>query len=56
VGQDIKTLIDEEKNAGYHNIIWDGRDNYGRYVASGIYLCQFQADDFVEVKKLVLIR
>jgi len=56
LGQEIRTLIDGQKGAGYHEAIWDGRDNSGKDVASGIYIYRIQAGDFVDMKKMELIR
>jgi len=56
MGQTVKTLVDETKTLGYYHVIWDGRDDRGEEVASGIYLCRLEADDFKEVKKMILLK
>jgi flagellar hook assembly protein FlgD len=48
--------VDEEKAAGNYHVIWDGKDDSGKEVASGIYFYQLKTKDFVETKKMVLIR
>jgi len=40
LGALVKTLIDESKPAGYHSVVWNGRDDQGRYTASGVYFCR----------------
>jgi hypothetical protein len=55
-GQEITTLLVEEKEAGSYQIRWEGKDNLGRPVASGIYLIRFEAEEFVKVRKMVVIR
>jgi len=50
-GQEIKTLVDEGQEGGYHECVWDGED-----VASGVYFYRLQAGDFVQTRKMVLIR
>ena len=55
-GQKIKTLIDEEEQAGYHHILWDGRDQRDRAVANGIYFYMLRNGQQKTVKKLVLMR
>ncbi len=56
IGREIKTLISQEQPAGIYSISWDGEDNYGNKVASGAYLYQIIANDFVSTKKMLLIK
>ncbi|MGB2697904.1 MAG: FlgD immunoglobulin-like domain containing protein, partial [Candidatus Zixiibacteriota bacterium] len=56
LGQNIKTLVDEEKSSGTHTIFWDGTDKSGAEVASGIYFYQLKAGDYKELKKMLLIK
>jgi parallel beta-helix repeat protein len=55
-GQLVKILVDEEKLRGNYNIIWDGKDNSGREVSSGIYFYQLKTKDYTDTKKMVLVR
>lgn len=55
-GNEIRSLIDEEKSAGKHNILWDSRNNFGQRVSSGIYFYKIVADNFIETKKMVLMK
>ena len=56
LGQLVRKLVSESKEAGFHEIIWDAMDNEGKSMSSGVYLYRIQADDFTEVKKLMLLR
>lgn len=56
LGQRVRTLVDEDKLPGEYKVIWDGKDNWGKEVSSGIYFYQLKADEYSEVKKMVLIR
>ncbi|MGH7599285.1 MAG: LamG-like jellyroll fold domain-containing protein, partial [bacterium] len=56
LGEEIRTLVDEQREAGYHGVRWDGRDKNGNPVASGVYLYQLQAGSFSEMKKMSLLR
>jgi len=56
LGQEVKRLADRYENAGYSSIIWDGTDNYGSQVSSGIYFCRLTAGDYIDQKKMVVIR
>ncbi len=56
LGQKIRTLVDSAKEAGFHQVHWNGLNDWNEAIGSGEYLCQMQAGDFVAVKKVVLIR
>jgi len=56
MGQEVRTLVDEVKEAGYHSVIWNGLDNNGTPITSGIYYYRMVTDSHVEVKKMVLLR
>jgi hypothetical protein len=56
LGQKIRTLINTKIEAGRHQIIWDGRNDSGISVASGIYLYHFEAEYYSKVMKMVLMR
>jgi len=55
-GQEVATLCDGQMSAGVHTVEWNGRDNSGREVSTGVYLYRLQADDFVAVKKMMLLK
>lgn len=56
LGQKIRTLASGIGESGYHRTLWDGRDDAGRTVASGVYIYTMQAGDFVQARKMVLLR
>jgi hypothetical protein len=56
LGREIKTLVNEFQNAGYKSVLWDGRNNNGAEVSSGVYFCKIIAGDFVDVKKMAVIK
>lgn len=56
LGQEIRTLVDEVREVGSYAIRWDGKNDSGQVVASGIYLYQIQAGDFVQVKKMAFLK
>ena len=55
-GQQIRTLASGHFPAGVYRADWDGRDNQGRAVASGVYLYQLRAGDFLKVNRLSLLK
>ena len=56
LGQDVRFLVDEYKDAGEHTIVWDGKDSQGQQVATGVYFYRLVANDFVDSKKMLLLR
>lgn len=56
LGREVITLVEGIKTAGEHRIRWDGTDESGRQVASGIYLYRLQADRASTTKKMILLR
>ena len=56
LGRDVIQLVDKQKTAGQHNVVWDATDNHGERVAAGLYFCRMQAEDVVDVIKLALVK
>ena len=56
LGRRIRTLIAEEESAGTHQVTWNGLDDEGNRVASGVYLYRMTAEGYTETRKLLLIR
>jgi len=56
LGQNVKTLVDEYQDAGRYTKVWDGHDQSGVEVASGIYFYKIKAGDFSDIKKMVLMK
>jgi flagellar hook assembly protein FlgD len=56
LGQVVRTLVDEEQGTGYHQAVWHGTDEAGRPVSTGIYPYRIKAGDFVETKKMQLVK
>jgi hypothetical protein len=56
LGQEVRRLVSGQKPAGYHTIVWNGKDQQGRPAPSGIYHYRLQAGDFIATKKMVLAK
>jgi flagellar hook assembly protein FlgD len=56
LGQQVRTLVDMDQRAGQYAIMWDGRDDLGREVASGIYFCQLRIGGFHKTIKMMLLK
>jgi hypothetical protein len=55
-GQQIRTLVAKEQKAGYYSVVWDGRNEAGQTVSSGLYLYRVQAGSFVATHKMLMIK
>jgi hypothetical protein len=55
-GRKVRTLVNGEKDAGRHVVDWDGRDEGGRPVGSGVYFYRMVAAGFSDVRKMVLLK
>lgn len=55
-GQVVKTLVRGAKAPGYYTVFWHGRDNRGEPVATGVYFLRMMADQYVQTRKLVLLK
>jgi hypothetical protein len=55
-GQEVRTLVDDNRPAGFWSTEWDGRDNTGNSVGSGVYLYKLETPAFSHSKKMTLIR
>ena len=56
LGQRVKTLADIVQPAGRHRIVWDGKDDQGKDVASGIYFYRLEAGEFSESRRMVILK
>jgi hypothetical protein len=56
VGQVVRTLVSEQQAAGRYQIRWNGTDDRGVAVSSGIYFYQVSAGKFQDVKRLMLLK
>jgi flagellar hook assembly protein FlgD len=55
-GRLVRTLVNEPRPEGLHSVSWEGRDESGRSVASGVYLSRMEAGDFVATQRMVRSR
>ncbi|MDD4961736.1 MAG: FlgD immunoglobulin-like domain containing protein, partial [Candidatus Marinimicrobia bacterium] len=55
-GRKVRTLVNGHIDAGYKKIIWNGRDDWGNGVATGMYIYRLIAGDFVDVKKMTFLK
>jgi hypothetical protein len=59
-GQKVKTLVTDEMQAGNHSVVWNGTNDSGKSVSSGIYFSSFDTNDengdYTSVKKMILLK
>jgi hypothetical protein len=55
-GHTVRVLIDENQSAGYKVVHWNGKDEKGEEVSTGIYFYRIKAQDFTETKKMILLK
>ena len=56
LGQEIRTLVSGQANAGSYNVVWNGKDNFGHSVSSGAYIYQIVAGNFMQTRKMILLK
>jgi cysteine-rich repeat protein len=55
-GRKVRTLVRKAQTAGAHSVVWKGRDDAGRRVASGVYLYRLESSDFSQTRRMVLLK
>ena len=55
-GQKVKTLLNDYRTAGNHSIVWNGKDDNNRSVASGVYFYKMRNGKFSSTKKMILMK
>ena len=56
LGQRVRTLVNESQPPGSHTVEWDGRDTAGKTASSGVYLYRLTAGDFMQSRKMILLK
>ncbi|MFC2128352.1 FlgD immunoglobulin-like domain containing protein [Bacteroidota bacterium] len=56
LGQEIRSMIDEAREAGKYTIVWDGKNNAGTVQSTGIYMVKLEVEGQVSIKRIVIMR
>ena len=56
LGREVRALVNDTQDAGYRIALWNGTNDHGRPVGAGMYIYTIRANDFYEVKKMILLK
>jgi flagellar hook assembly protein FlgD len=56
LGRRLQTLVDEEKRPGTYRVSWNGMDDQGVSVSTGVYLYRLEAGNYQEANKMILLK
>ncbi len=56
MGRTVKIVVTEEQSAGVKSVQWDATDSFGKPVSAGVYLYQIQVGEYMQTKKMVLLK
>ena len=56
LGREVTQLVNTTQEAGFRSVYWDATDSFGKPVSAGVYLYQIRAGEFVQTKKMVLLK
>ncbi|MFQ6113390.1 MAG: FlgD immunoglobulin-like domain containing protein [bacterium] len=56
LGQKVRTLVNEQQPSGSYSVEWNGRDDSGELLASGVYMYRLSVGEFVDIKKMSLLK
>ena len=56
MGRQIRTLVNQQISAGYHSVMWNATSEMGSPVSAGVYIYTITANDFRDVKKMILLK
>jgi subtilisin family serine protease/PKD repeat protein len=56
LGREVRNLVNKNYKAGYYHVVWDGLDNNGSEVSSGLYLICFKSNHFTQTRKGLIVK
>jgi len=56
MGREIRNLVNSSMNAGYHTALWNATNDNGNPVSAGMYIYTIHAGDFVQTRKMILLK
>jgi hypothetical protein len=55
-GRTVHKLVNENQEAGYQSVRWDGRNSFGQQVSAGVYFFRIQAGNYMKTRKMILLK
>jgi flagellar hook assembly protein FlgD len=55
-GQKVKTLVNDNLKEGYHTTVWNGKDEDGKQVSSGVYFYKMKSESYLQTRKMILMK
>ena len=55
-GREVVRLVNEQKEAGYHQVVWIGQSGIGRSLASGVYIYRLVTPNYSRSRKMLLLK
>ena len=56
LGDEVRTLVQTDQDAGYYSVTWDGKNNHGQTVSAGTYIYRLRAGNFIKTNKMLILR
>ena len=56
MGREVTQLVNTTQEAGFKSVQWNATDSFGKPVSAGVYLYQIRAGEFVQTRKMVLLK
>jgi flagellar hook assembly protein FlgD len=56
LGHEVRTLVNNQQNAGFNSIVWNGKDRFGRTVGTGVYFYRISSERFIKTRKMILLK
>jgi hypothetical protein len=56
LGRKVRTLVSKEISPGFHSAVWNGKDDRGRLIASGLFIVRMTSSSFMDVRKMLMLK
>ena len=56
MGREITRLVEQNQSSGFKSVLWNATDKYGKEVSAGLYLYKIQTGEYIDTKKMILLK